>query len=63
VAGAGAGDAVRQLRGFQRIHLRAGESRTVEFTLEPSALPKATAKISVGGGQPAAGVAHVEGTL
>src|ERR1700683_3199862 len=26
-------DAIRQLRGFQRVHLRAGETREVEFTM------------------------------
>jgi beta-glucosidase len=28
---------VRELRGFQRVALKAGESRTVRFTLAPSA--------------------------
>ena len=31
---AGSGDAVQELRGFQRIHLAPGEHRTVTFTLE-----------------------------
>ncbi|HXU22056.1 MAG TPA: fibronectin type III-like domain-contianing protein, partial [Verrucomicrobiae bacterium] len=41
--------AVRDLRGFQRIHLSAGESRNVQF-----AIPAASgqSRISVGGGQP-----------
>ena len=33
------GDAVQELRGFQRVHLAPGERRTVAFTLEaPQAL-------------------------
>lgn len=31
---AGGGDAVQELRGFQRVHLAPGERRTVTFTLE-----------------------------
>jgi beta-glucosidase len=55
------GDSVRQLRGFQRIHLKAGESREVKFTLTDA--PKGRAKISVGSGQPVGQIAHVTGTL
>jgi beta-glucosidase len=64
VAG-GAGDEapVRSLRGFQRIHLRAGESREVSFALGVDDLPKSTVAVSVGGGQPAGNVPHVAGTL
>ncbi|MFO1475510.1 MAG: glycoside hydrolase family 3 C-terminal domain-containing protein [Verrucomicrobiota bacterium] len=29
---------IRQLRGFQRVHLQPGESRTVEFTIRPADL-------------------------
>lgn len=61
--GGGADDPLRQLRGFQRVHLRAGETRDVEFTLVPDDVPKEKVRISVGGGQPAGPVAHVEGTL
>ena len=57
------GDAIRQLRGFRRIHLRAGEARDVEFSLAAEDLPKANAKISVGGGQPTGTIPHVETTL
>jgi beta-glucosidase len=53
----------RSLRGFQRIHLRAGESREVSFTLARADLPKSTVDVSVGGGQPAANVPHVRGSL
>ena len=56
----GAGDLVRQLHGFRRVHLRAGEARTIEFAVE--GLPKEKVRISVGGGQPRSGP-HVEGML
>jgi beta-glucosidase len=59
----GADDAIRQLRGFARVHLRPGETRTVEFTIAPADLPKYKARISVGGGQPAGQNARVEGAL
>jgi beta-glucosidase len=57
------GAPIRSLRGFQRFHLRAGESREVSFTLGVDDLPKAAVEVSVGGGQPAANVPHVRGTL
>jgi beta-glucosidase len=57
------GAPIRSLRGFQRIHLRAGESREVTFTLGPEDLPKSAVEVSVGGGQPLAGTPHVRGTL
>ncbi len=64
VDGGGTADAaIRQLRGFQRVHLRAGETRDVQFTLESSALPQGKVKISVGGGQPVGAVPHVEATM
>ena len=53
----------RSLRGFRRIHLRAGESREVVFTLGPDELPGAAVAISVGGGQPGADTPHVKGSL
>lgn len=54
---------LRALKGFQRIALKAGESRTVSFTLTPDMLslvnkdgklvqPSERIQISVGGGQP-----------
>ena len=55
----GPDDPIRSLRGFQRIHLRAGETRDVEFTLD--APPKA--RFTIGGGQPSPAVPHVEGVL
>jgi len=57
------GAAVRSLRGFQRIHLRAGESREVTFTLGSDETPKSAVEVSVGGGQPLAGTPHVRGRL
>jgi len=59
----GEGAPVRSLRGFQRIHLRAGESREVIFTLDADTLPATQVNVSVGGGQPLAGIPHVAGTL
>lgn len=58
-----AGGPLRDLRGFQRIHLRPGEERTVEFTLSADALavvneaggrvpPVGDVQVSVGGSQP-----------
>jgi beta-glucosidase len=64
VGGGPEGEApVRSLRGFQRIHLRAGESREVTFTLGTDETPKAAVEVSVGGGQPLAGTPHVRGRL
>lgn len=61
--GAGADAPIRNLRGFQRIHLRAGESRRVSFTIAPSDLPREKMEVSVGGGQPLAGIPHVKGEI
>jgi len=61
--GGGVDDPIRQLRGFRRLHLRAGETRDVEFTIGVEDLPKGKVRISVGGGQPVGGVARVEGVL
>jgi beta-glucosidase len=57
------GAPIRSLRGFQRVHLRAGESREVAFTLRMAELPKSAVEVSVGGGQPLARIPHVRGTL
>ncbi|MGO9095879.1 MAG: glycoside hydrolase family 3 C-terminal domain-containing protein [Bryobacteraceae bacterium] len=54
---------VRSLRGFQRIRLRAGESREVSFTLGSEDLPKSQVDVGVGGGQPLRRTPHVRGTL
>ena len=61
--GAGEKSPIRNLRGFQRIHLRAGESRHVSFTLGAEDLSKSAVDISVGGGQPVGNVPHIQGTL
>jgi beta-glucosidase len=53
----------RSLRRFQRIHLHAGESRQVKFTLDSGDIPKSKVTISVGGGQPLGNIPRVEGTL
>ena len=57
------GAPIRSLRGFQRVHLRAGERREVQFTLAAEDLSKSTQDISVGGGQPLAGTAFVRAPL
>jgi len=54
---------LRSLRGFQRIHLRAGESREVTFTPGSDEAPKSAVEVSVGGGQPLANTPHVRGRL
>jgi beta-glucosidase len=54
---------IRSLRGFRRIHLRAGESREVTFTLGSDDRPSAAVEVSIGGGQPLAGTPHVRGSL
>ena len=54
---------IRSLRGFQRIHLRAGESRQLSFLLAADDLPKTTVEVSVGGGQPIGSVAFVKAAL
>jgi beta-glucosidase len=57
------GAPIRSLRGFQRVHLHAGESRLVTFSLTSAELPRTSVEISVGGGQPAAGTPHVGGRI
>jgi len=54
---------IRSLRGFQRVHLRAGERREVQFTLAAEDLPKSALDVSVGGGQPLAGTPFVRAPL
>jgi len=61
--GSGDGAPIRSLRGFQRIHLKAGESRQVTFQVAAEDLPKTSVEVSVGGGQPLAGIPHVKGGL
>jgi beta-glucosidase len=59
----GADEAIRQLRGFERVHLKAGESRDVTFTIPAGEIPQGKARISVGGGQPVGSVPRVTGFL
>jgi beta-glucosidase len=54
---------IRSLRGFQRMHLRAGESREVRFAVSAEDLPKESVDVSVGGGQPLAQVPFVRAPL
>jgi beta-glucosidase len=61
--GSGEDAPVRSLRGFQRIHLRAGESRQVRFAVASDYVPKEKVEISVGGGQPVGNTPHVKGLL
>jgi beta-glucosidase len=61
--GGGADDPIRQLRGFQRVHLSAGETRDVEFAIGADDLPKSKVRMSVGGGQPVGRMPHVDGLL
>ena len=68
------GAPLRALRGFQRIHLGAGETRVVEFHLSPRDLSMVTQAgdrivaegpytVSVGGGQPGTGAPSISGTF
>jgi beta-glucosidase len=52
--------ALRTLRGFQRVHLRAGESKEVKFTLTGEDLPKDRIRLTIGGGQPVGKVPYAE---
>ena len=64
VSGAGGpDDPVRQLRGFQRIHLNPGESGEVDFSIPAAELPKDKVRISVGGGQPVGKIPHLDAVL
>jgi len=59
----GPGEEIRSLRGFQRIHLKTGESREVKFSLGHDDVPQAKLDVSIGGGQPVTGVQFVKGSL
>ena len=63
--GGGPGEEVpiRNLRGLQRIHRRAGERRQVAFTVSSKYLPKAKVKIGAGSGQPLPNVTYPAGEL
>jgi hypothetical protein len=45
------------------VRLKAGERREVRFMVPAESLPKSPVAISVGGGQPLAGIPHVGGQL
>jgi beta-glucosidase len=60
VAGSGEGAPIRSLRGFERVHLKAGERREVTFAVAAADLPKSRLVVSVGAGQPLVAVPHVE---
>jgi beta-glucosidase len=55
-------DAIRELRGFERIRLSAEQTATVRFHLPPEP-PGSRARVSVGGGQPVYGVQYLEAAL
>jgi beta-glucosidase len=55
--------ALRNLRGFTRVPLRAGESRELRFQVAAEDLPKTAVDISVGGGQPLPPAAFVQASL
>jgi len=61
--GAEAQAPIRNLRGFRRIFLRAGERREVKFEVASEDLPQTSANISVGGGQPLPHVPFVQASL
>jgi beta-glucosidase len=52
--------AIRTLRGFERVHLRAGESKDLKFTLDGEDLPREGIDLAIGGGQPVGKVPYVE---
>ncbi len=69
-----AGAPLRALRGFNRVHLKAGESQTVRFELKERDLSMVTEagepiiaegkySVSIGGGQPDTGAPSVAGTF
>jgi beta-glucosidase len=69
-----AGAPLHALRGFQRVHLKAGESRQVGFTLHPRDLGMVTEAgvpivsagqywLLIGGGQQGGGVPTVSGNF
>jgi beta-glucosidase len=61
--GAKSTDPIRELKGFTRVHLRAGESRDVVFTVAPDPYWPRPFTLSVGGGQPVSGVSVVSAVV
>jgi beta-glucosidase len=73
-AGSGGKSAIRALKGFTRIALKRGESRTVRFTLSADDLamvnergesywPAGKLKVSIGGGQPGQSIAATSNVI
>jgi beta-glucosidase len=52
-------DSIRDLRGFRRVHLKAGETAEVEFNID--SFPLKRTRIGIGGGQPSRDVYPLEG--
>jgi beta-glucosidase len=61
--GAKSTDPIRELKGFTRVHLRAGESRDVVLTAAPDPYWPRPFTLSVGGGQPVSGISLVSATV
>jgi len=62
--GGQADDPIRELKGFQRLRLGAGDSREVTFVVDALVLPSSgRARLSIGGGQPVGGVPYVSGEI
>ena len=68
------GAPLKALRGFRRVHLDPGASEKVQFELQPRELsivteagevvvPEGEFTVSIGGGQPGAGVGYVAHTF
>jgi beta-glucosidase len=55
--------AIRQLRGFERLRLRSGETRQVQFRIPVQDLPRGKTTVSVGGGQPVGRIPHLNTSL
>jgi beta-glucosidase len=62
--GAQTDDPIRELKGFERVRLAAGQSREITFVVDTFVLPTSNrVRISIGGGQPVGGVPHVTGEI
>ena len=57
----GADSVLAELKGFERVHINAGQDRTVEFALGAEQIGNARSiTVSVGGGQPGSGTQFVQ---
>jgi len=62
--GGQADDPIRELKGFERVHLAGGQSREVTFIVDAIVLPTSNrVGVSIGGGQPVGDVPHVTGEI